>query len=102
MPHLLKPLTYFATEFRCTSYHISTTSNHYRKLSSTQILQRNGVRVPMSNKRVCKLKKKWTERLEKHDAVWSKRLQEPDAMWSKRFQEADSLRLKSAVELEAM
>ena len=102
MTHFLKTPTSFATKFHCTSHPISTSSNHYRKLSATPIQQKNRVQVPMSGYHISKLNRKWTECTQKHDAVWSKRLQELDAMWSKHFQEADSLHLRSAVELEAM
>ncbi|PUU73561.1 hypothetical protein B9Z19DRAFT_1134980 [Tuber borchii] len=104
MPHFFKTPISFTAGFRHTSRHVSATSNHCRKLSTTQIQQRNRVRIPITDhcSSLSELNQKWTERLQKHDAVWSERLQELDAMWSKRLQEADSLRLKSTVELEAM
>ena len=93
MPHFLKTPTSFIVGFHRASRHVSTTSNHCRKLSTTPIQQRNGVRFPRADYcfSLSELNQKWTERLQKHDVVWSKRLQE-----------ADSLRLKSTVELEAM
>ncbi|PUU82720.1 hypothetical protein B9Z19DRAFT_1061608 [Tuber borchii] len=126
MLHFFKTPTYFATEFRCASHHISTTSNHCRKLSTTPIQQRNRTLVPTAvhcsshselnqkwterfqkldavwSKRYQELDAVWSKRYQELDAVWSKRYQELDAVWSKRFQEADPLRLKSAVELQAM
>jgi len=104
MPYVLKALTSFMVGIRRASRHVSTTSNHCRKLSTTQIQQRNGSQIPLAYycSSLSELNQKWTEHLEKHDAGWSKHLQKLDAMWSKRLQDVDSLHLTSTVELETM
>ena len=104
MPDFFKTPASFTAGFPRVSRHISTTSNHCGKLSTTQIQQKNGVRIPIADhcSSLSKLNQKWTEGLQKHDAVWSTRFQELDTMWSERLQDADSLCLKSTVELEAM